>query len=377
MVETGQAPKRPAPGVGAQARESRATLEDLIGLLLDRPETLREASPEVQNWDSLFDKATSHGLEALLYRAALGSGIRAPDPVRKRIERRIAFSDLGQERLVAALDGALASLNRAGIRAVALKGPVLAERLYGDPLLRRSVDLDLLVAERDLDTAVNTLQGAGFCPESHGAEVYFRQHHHHIHLRRGTLPLELHFRLFTGFGATVTSEDFVSRAFQYQTKNGSPTWILRPEDEFFYLCVHCCQHRFRSLNWLYELAVFLERHHRLNWVEVSRLADSWHLRRVLAFTLEELCRRMGVKAPVDLPKRQSEVQANFARRILMSTNHRDPHSVLSILGKHAFQALLCDRSRAAAGFLGHQFLRVLRRRAYRYVPSAVPEEWSA
>ena len=279
VVEREQPPEQPTLDLDTEALESRTRLDDLLRLLLDRPASFRGASPKVRDWDSLFDKATSHGLEAVLHGAACGVGIRLPGPLRERIERQIALADLGQERLVAALDGALACLNKAGIRAVALKGPVLAERLFGNPLLRRSADLDLLVAEDNLVAAVGALEGAGFYPEPHRfREIYYRRYHHHIHLRRGTLLLELHFRLQTGFGTTVASEDFVSRACRHRTKSGLPTWILRPEDEFFYLSVHCCRHRFRSLNWFYELTIFLKRHRRLNWSEVSRLGDFWQLR---------------------------------------------------------------------------------------------------
>src|SRR5580658_9815092 len=44
-----------------------------------------------------------------------------------------------------ALEGTLAAFHRSGIPVVSLKGPWMAERLYGDVALRTYGDLDLLV----------------------------------------------------------------------------------------------------------------------------------------------------------------------------------------------------------------------------------------
>ena len=52
----------------------------------------------------------------------------------------------------------LGHLEATGIPAVPLKGPLLARILYGDPALRRSHDIDILVHRRDLDGAVSVVQ---------------------------------------------------------------------------------------------------------------------------------------------------------------------------------------------------------------------------
>jgi Uncharacterised nucleotidyltransferase len=63
------------------------------------------------------------------------------------------------ERLAAALE-------RSGIPAIALKGPIMARELYGDPGLRVTSDIDLLVSRTDFTRAVEILSDQGYAAES-------------------------------------------------------------------------------------------------------------------------------------------------------------------------------------------------------------------
>jgi Uncharacterised nucleotidyltransferase len=62
------------------------------------------------------------------------------------------------ERVAAALEGA-------GIPAIALKGPIMARALFGDPGLRVTSDIDLLVSPADFARAVQVLRGQGYVTE--------------------------------------------------------------------------------------------------------------------------------------------------------------------------------------------------------------------
>src|SRR5262249_59986901 len=106
---------------------------------------------------------------------------------------------LGGARLGLALDESLEGLAAAGVRAAALKGPVLGERLYPDPAARPSTDLDFLVLPDDLERAAAALQAIGYQAQTGPAARYHRRHHRHICLYRpGSPTIELHFRAYTG-----------------------------------------------------------------------------------------------------------------------------------------------------------------------------------
>src|SRR5262249_61546006 len=106
----------------------------------------------------------------------------------------------------------------------ALKGPILAERLYPEAAVRRCTDLDLLVAERDIERAAAALEPLGYALEDGLAALYARRHHHHLHLM-GRCPqvIELHFRDYVGFGVTLPAEGLLAPPPPYRTARDPPS----------------------------------------------------------------------------------------------------------------------------------------------------------
>lgn len=90
-----------------------------------------------------------------------------------------------------------AMLGQAGIRAAALKGPLLGEAIYGDSGRRLSSDIDLLVAPEQLQVAVEVVRGMGYgTPTDHVETSGLPQLHFVLLNERGELPpVELHWRI--------------------------------------------------------------------------------------------------------------------------------------------------------------------------------------
>jgi hypothetical protein len=83
-------------------------------------------------------------------------------------------------------------LERRGVVALPLKGPFFAERLLGDPGLRLSKDIDLLVSIRDIKAATAVLEGIGYVrPRVSDALPKL----HHIFQLEGGPDVELHWRV--------------------------------------------------------------------------------------------------------------------------------------------------------------------------------------
>jgi hypothetical protein len=88
------------------------------------------------------------------------------------------------------------ALGRAGIRALPLKGPLLAEAVHGDIGLRETSDIDLLVSAAQIDAAVGVLREHGF---SHPTDIRRRNGLPDLHfeLHHPTLPsVDLHWRVY-------------------------------------------------------------------------------------------------------------------------------------------------------------------------------------
>ncbi len=86
-------------------------------------------------------------------------------------------------------------LERAGIAALPLKGTSLARNLYGDPGLRITQDIDILVGAEELGDAARVLRRRGY---RRGDDVYDGPGRLHLglnHERAELPPVELHWRI--------------------------------------------------------------------------------------------------------------------------------------------------------------------------------------
>jgi Uncharacterised nucleotidyltransferase len=92
---------------------------------------------------------------------------------------------------------AIAMLADAGVRSVALKGPLLGEAIYSDPGRRPSSDIDLLVSPEQLQAAVEVMRGLGYgAPADHVYDSGLPLLHFMLVHERGELPpVELHWRV--------------------------------------------------------------------------------------------------------------------------------------------------------------------------------------
>ena len=91
----------------------------------------------------------------------------------------------------------IASLAEAGVRSAALKGPLLAEAIYGDPGRRLSSDIDLLVPSEQLQTAVEVVRGLGYLAPTDSLQDSGLPLLHFVlvHERAELPPVELHWRI--------------------------------------------------------------------------------------------------------------------------------------------------------------------------------------
>jgi hypothetical protein len=159
------------------------------------------------------------------------------------------------------LKGVLRALGQRDIRAVPLKGPFLAERLYGETALRVSRDLDLLVAGVDLRRAEAVLTAIGF--------VSGERDDYHRAWDRGTTRVELHYDVENPLAFDFDVESALLRV-RPSVFQGEVCWQLAPEDELLFLCVHAARHRFERLSLIVDLQLAFEK--------LTPTAEGWQLR---------------------------------------------------------------------------------------------------
>ncbi|HYR37563.1 MAG TPA: nucleotidyltransferase family protein [Methylomirabilota bacterium] len=356
-----------------------AALDRLMTAIPEEPERFDALCRDVTDWITLVESAGRDGVLGILRREIVLARIPVPEDARRLLERLEAVERLWQANVTRALDRVLLALDVAGIQTAALKGPVLAERLYPEASMRRCTDLDLLIAERDIERAARALEPLGYELEDGLAALYARRHHHHLHLAGRCPPvIELHFRAYVGFGVTLPAEALLARARAHRTGGGAPCWVLAPEDELLYLGVHAAGHCFDRLLWLYDLKLFMSRNPSLDWALLAERARAFGVEAAWALARDVLKRRLGVAAPAATNGR---APARLGRRLVARfvDGRVGPPAAgpLVTLRQLLVMAALCDRPASAARFVGHHVARIVRRRAQRWLPALVPAEWAA
>ncbi|MEM9093194.1 MAG: nucleotidyltransferase family protein [Cyanobacteria bacterium P01_F01_bin.53] len=149
--------------------------------------------------------------------------------------------------LSATNDKLLGAMKKASIKAIPLKGPILANRLYGGLHHRPFGDIDILVEPAQLGKAKKLLLKAGFIEVTRNPRLF------HLEFTRphgsGThLHLELHRRLIgyaiggdhLAFGI-AGSKGFSEWCWE-RANSEEDHWQLKEEDELLYLCLHLAKH---------------------------------------------------------------------------------------------------------------------------------------
>jgi hypothetical protein len=307
-------------------------------------------SPEVaMPARELFAQAEAHGLADVLFDVWDRPGAPLEDDLRDVLTRRRRAREIDHHAHLAMLARIDEVLAQRGIRAVALKGVLLAERIYPRPPARGTTDIDLLVAEGDLERASETLRDVGYEPSRAKSEVRFRREHHHITLLHAHAPpLELHFHAIRAFGGTLRSEPLIERSIGFRDLRA--VRVLSPPDELVYLVLHAAWHRFGRLGWLHDVALLIGTMTDDELREAHRRANAEGFGRVLAYAAALLERTSSV------PRGRLDLLGHLgsARTSLVAGVTAEPRvGLLRSATRFLYAASLCDSLPHAARYAHH------------------------
>ncbi|MDQ0217471.1 Renal dipeptidase [Peribacillus cavernae] len=163
-----------------------------------------------------------------------------------------------------------------GIRTLFLKGPVLAQELYGDISLRTSSDVDFLIPIQELEQAEELLVKLGYEKDDYIETVLndWRWRHHHVtyfHPYK-RIKLEVHWRLNPGPGKEPTFNELWERKSR-STLTSSPIYLLGREDLFLFLVSHGARHGWSRLRWLIDIKQLMKQ--EVKWETAYKLLKSY------------------------------------------------------------------------------------------------------
>jgi hypothetical protein len=161
--------------------------------------------------------------------------------------------------LVEELARVLTLLSDGGVPAIPIKGPALAQELYGDPSLRVCVDLDILVPRSMARRAYELLRADGYRSEfgrGFFSELLLRHDIEYALYRneRGfEFMVELHWGVLWGGKEEESTSDQLWADAYPTTVFGAPAYALSPEWQILVLAAHAARHHWQGLKWLIDL----------------------------------------------------------------------------------------------------------------------------
>jgi hypothetical protein len=213
------------------------------------------------DWGRVERTAVEHGVLPLVHRyVTTASGGDLPSPFVLRLQERFRRHARRALAMAAELIELLQAFDVAAIRAVPLKGPLLAERLYGDVAMRQFADLDVLVHPGDRCRALALLMARGYSAAAGSpTSTVLRR------LERGSADVDLQWEIAEPRYSLTTPDSFWARL---ERRCLWSTTVYQPslEDTLLLLCGHPAKHCWSRVGWICDIGAFVRRYHdRIDW----------------------------------------------------------------------------------------------------------------
>lgn len=300
-------------------------------------------------WEAIGEQAVRHGLAALCYGKLVQGGLcgRVPPGRLASLKRLASFWTARNLMLARELAVILRGCAARHLPCIPIRGPALAEDLYGEPTLRPMGDLDLLVRREDIAEIAVVLGELGFIEMDRrpGFARAFANTAEFVKEAHGWLTVEPHWSLAYPPFADRLDMDQVWRRSRRGVAVGMDTRVLSRTDLVLHLCFHL-SHAAASapLLWYGELAHLLRRDAgAIDWPEIVRIARATGQAPLVAAVLHTIKDLFDAHMPdallTELTKAGAERHAHGAGaplearlvRLLAEASHVDGRESLALL----------------------------------------------
>jgi hypothetical protein len=288
--------------IDSLAREDRILLCAAHPVLsAEQAQLLAGLLRESLDWRRLVDAAERHGVAPLLHdHVRVLPAVEVPADLHLDLERLARACVAWNMRLRHELGHLLSIFHRAAIDVMPLKGPVLADQLYREPLLRSTEDLDVLVRPEDFAAAERVLEAGGYrrLPAQEQGAAY---HTRFVADRTvgGDLVVELHSELgeahVSGLDVRAIWAD-ASRAMW----QGHALCSMSLPDLLLYLCVHAAKDGLASVRSLVDITLLAQRHgSAIRWDDLAARVKAAHIAAPVYLALAESRGLLGAPVPAE------------------------------------------------------------------------------
>ncbi len=275
------------------------------------PNRLQAALTACPSAERLCEVALAHGMLGHLHSVVSTEVVSADGVLVQRLaqlQRAIALRNLRQ---TASLLQILARLDTAGVRAMAIKGPVWAQSLYGDIARRSWTDLDLLVGADQVALAREALLSQGFAdcgsfnqrmlPPRRGDTGQIAM----VQLENA-LAIDLHWRVAVATGPqALTFEQVLGRAAKLELL-GRQVLVPDKTDTLLMTAMEGARDRWSTVARLLDLAVQVKGVKPDGWPKVLESARAAGCERRTLTGTAHVCGVLGLATPSSVAAALSE-----------------------------------------------------------------------
>jgi hypothetical protein len=254
-----------------------------------RTERIRALLHKHLDWLSLMHLALRHGLLPLLYRNLCTTDPElVPHPVLCQL--RTLFLANAQRNLLLTIEllKLLELFGAHGIPVIPFKGPTLAASAYGDLSLRQFADLDILIRQRDIPTALTLLTSQGYqlrAPQARAHDMVDLPKYHILVSKDERVRMDLQWCIAgPSFSFPVDVEQLLDHLDPLSLA-GTIVFHLSLREQLLILCVHGSKHHWERLKWICDVAEVIRAHQGEDCEQFFEYAGKVGARRMLSLGL--------------------------------------------------------------------------------------------
>ncbi|MGG0382039.1 nucleotidyltransferase family protein [Priestia filamentosa] len=234
-------------------------LKVMLTILNHREESL--VLEQNMDWHYFLQLVKHHRIYPLVYaklRELRDSAV--PPFVMEVLKREYQKNTFSMLHLSAEMERVSKLFSEQNIKLLFLKGPPIAQDIYGDISLRTSKDLDVLIQLKDVKKAEKILEKLGYNKEEDLFSVFNEWkwiNHHVVYVHpKKHVQIEIHWRTLPFPAKQIPFYELWDRRGR-SALTGSPVYILGREDLFMFLISHGSKHGWHRLRWLADIDYML------------------------------------------------------------------------------------------------------------------------
>ncbi|MCM3166356.1 nucleotidyltransferase domain-containing protein [Peribacillus frigoritolerans] len=208
------------------------------------------------NWELFLELARHHRIYPLVYsKLNMIDGKLVPLYVIQTLYQEYKENTFQMLHLSGEMERVSKLFTENNIRLLFLKGPAIADAIYGNISLRTSKDLDILIPITDLKKAEDLLLNCGYEKEGNSNKSKKRNwwsHHVSYYHTNKKIEIEIHWRLYRP-PANEPSFDELWKRKRISSLTSFPVYFFGKEDLFSYLVTHGANHGWFRLRWLADI----------------------------------------------------------------------------------------------------------------------------